>query len=172
VVAESTLDDVRTSSDNTAGVWGRRAALLAMLVVVLVGATGWLGVHARTTHATGGGYDLTVTYPRVARSGLDIPWEVRVVHPGGFSDKITLALSADYFDIIEFQGMHPEPSAETSDGEFVYLTFDPPPSGDVFAASLDTYIQPASQVGRNATVRVIVDGQPVTEVNYSTWLVP
>ena len=170
--AQSTLDDVRTSGDNAAGVRGRRIALITLLVVVIVGATGWLGVRARTAHANGSGYDLTVTYPKVARSGLDVPWELRLEHPGGFSGKITIALSADYFDIFEFQGMHPEPSGETSDGRFVYLTFEPPSAGDVFTTSLDTYVQPASQIGRDATVRAIIDGQPVAEVSYSTWLVP
>ena len=168
----STLDDVRTTGENTAGLRGRRIALTVMLVVVLAGASGWLGVRAQTTTASGGGYDLSVTYPRVARSGLDVPWELRLEHPGGFQDDIVIAVSADYYDIFEFQGMHPEPSDETSDGRFVYLTFKPPPSGDVFTTSLDTYVQPASQIGRHATVRAIIAGQPVAEVSYSTWLVP
>src|SRR4051812_19587507 len=143
-----------------------------MLVIVVAGASGWLGVRAHTEHASGGGYDLTLTYPKVARAGLDIPWELRLVHPGGFTGKITIAVSANYFDIFEFQGMHPEPSDETADGRFVYLTFEPPPTGDVFTTALDTYVQPASQIGRHATVQAIVGGEPVAEVSYSTWLVP
>jgi hypothetical protein len=42
----------------------------------------------------------------------------------------------------------------------------------VFTTSLDTYVQPASQIGRDATVRAIIDDRTVAEVNYSTWLVP
>ena len=168
---DSTLDDVRTTGENRTGVIGRRVALIVLAVIVLAGATGWLGVRAATTHDSNEGYDLSLTYPHIARSGLDIPWELRLVHPGGFSGKITIALSADYFDIFEFQGMHPEPSAETADDEYVYLEFDPPP-GDVFTTALDTYVQPASQIGRDATVAAMVGGQTVAKVNYSTWLVP
>src|SRR3954447_9028143 len=107
--------------ENQRGLWGRRIALVAMFVIVAAGASGWLGVRAHTTSASGAGYDLTLTYPKVARPGLDIPWELRLEHPGGFSGDITIAVSADYFDIFEFQGMHPEPSDETADGDFVYL---------------------------------------------------
>jgi hypothetical protein len=142
-----------------------------MLVVVLVAATGLLGVHSSTAQDTGGEYQLSVTYPHVARAGLDIPWELLLTHPGGFSGKITVALTADYFDIFEFQGMHPQPSDETSTGKFVYLTFEPPP-GDVFRVALDTYVQPSSQIGRDAETAVIIGGSKVASVHYKTWLVP
>ena len=169
---DSTLVDVTTVAENRRSFIGRRVALSLLALVVLLGATGLLGVHAGT--ATGGSadYRLTVTYPHVARSGLDIPWNLRLVHPGGYSSDITVALSADYYDIFEFQGMHPEPSEETSDGRYVYLTFAPPESGDVFAVSLDTYVQPASQIGRKADTAVIIDGHTVARVSYKTWLVP
>jgi hypothetical protein len=51
------------------------------------------------------------------------------------------------------------------------LTFAPPP-GDVFTVSLDTYVQPASQVGRDAVTAVIIGGHKVAQVSYDTWLVP
>ena len=167
----STFDDIVTSAQTRRGSIGRRIALLVMLVVVVVAATGLLGVHAETVRASGSGYQLTLTYPRVARSGLDVPWELRLHHAGGFSGKITVALSANYFDIFEFQGMHPQPSDETATDKFVYLTFSPPP-GDTFTTALDTYVQPASQIGRHAHVAVIVGGHAVAKVSYSTWLVP
>lgn len=143
-----------------------------MAVVVAVGATGWLGVHAGTASASANGYDLTVTYPHVARAGLDIPWNLRLVHAGGFQGDITVAISKDYYDIFEFQGMHPEPSDETADAHFVYLTFSPPKQGDVFTTALDTYVQPGSQIGRKAVTEVLIDNTVVARVNYRTWLVP
>jgi len=151
----------------------RRATLVVLAIIVAVGASGWLGVHAETVSANGAsGYRLTLTYPRVARSGLDIPWELRLTHPGGFANDITVAISANYYDIFEFQGMHPQPSDETSDGRFVYLTFSPPKTGDVFTTSLDTYVQPSSQIGRHATTKVIIQNVTVAQVSYSTLLVP
>jgi len=172
VTADSTLDGVRDTSHNRQGVIGRRVALSVFAVIVAVGATGWLGVHAETKNASSLGYQMTLTYPRVARAGLDIPWNLRLTHPGGLKDDITVAISADYFDIFEFQGFHPEPSDETSDADFVYLTFSPPSKGDTFTLSWDTYVQPSSQMGRNATVKVIVDDVTVASTNYSTVLLP
>jgi hypothetical protein len=171
--ATSTLEDVIGPDRNRRGVIGRRIALTVLAVVVAVGASGWLGVHAETVTADGfDGYHLQLTYPRIARSGLDIPWELRLTHSGGFDGDITVAISANYYDIFEFQGMHPNPSDETSDGKFVYLTFSPPKTGDVFTTSLDTYVQPASQIGRHAVTEVIMHNVVVARVSYTTTLVP
>ena len=81
-------------------------------------------------------------------------------------------MSNRYWDIFEFQGLHPSPSDETATSDFVYLTFSPPTSGDSFSVSLDTYVQPSSQVGRSATTKLIVGGSTMAEVHYKTWLVP
>jgi hypothetical protein len=167
----STLHDLRSMDEQGRGVVGRRLAIGFLLLLVVAGASGWLGVRSWTAHASGDGYDLTLTYPRVARAGLDVAWEVRLEHPGGFDGPITIAVSADYFDIFEFQGMHPEPSDETADEDFVYLTFQPP-DGDVFTTSLDTYVQPSSQIGRDAVAKAVIDGRTVAQVSFSTWLVP
>ena len=169
---DSTTSDVTDAGRNKRGLIGRRVALSFLAVIVAIGATGLLGVHAGTASASSNGYQLTVTYPHVARSGLDIPWNLRLTHPGGFNDDITVAISADYYDIFEFQGMHPEPSDETADSRFVYLTFSPPKHGDVFTTSLDTYVQPASQIGRHAVTEVLIDDEVVARVSYKTWLVP
>lgn len=151
---------------------GRRVALSVLAIVVATGATGWLGVHAETTTASSPGYHLTVTYPRVARAGLDVPWNLRLTSANGFTSNITIAISANYYDIFEFQGMHPEPSDETADAKFVYLTFSPPKTGNVFTTSLDTYVQPAAQVGRHVTTAAMIDGHTVAEVSYSTLVMP
>lgn len=172
MVDESTIQDVTGVERNRRGHLGRRVALGVIALIVAVGASGWLGVHAETTSATGPGYHLSITYPRVARAGLDIPWELRLTSETGFDTDITIGISADYYDIFEFQGMHPEPSDETSDGKFVYLTFSPPKTGNVFTTSLDTYVQPAAQVGRHATTFAQIGGQTVASVSYTTWVMP
>ena len=154
------------------GVVSRRIVLGLMALVVLVGAAGFLGVKARTVSASGSGYTMTLTYPQLARPGLDIPWRLTLRHPGGFSGDITVAVSNRYWDIFEFQGLHPSPSDESANSKFVYMTWDPPPTGDSFSVSLDTYVQPSSQVGRHATTALIVGDSQVAEVRYTTWLVP
>ncbi len=163
---------VEGDSTRTSGRMARRLLLTLLLVVVLLGAGGAFGVRSGHVTNTAGGYTLGVTYPWIARSGLDVPWQVQVRHPGGFEEDIVIAVTADYFDIFETQGFHPEPDSETADGEFVYLTFTAPPAGEVFRADFDAYIQPASQLGRTARVQLLVGGRPVAEVSYRTWLVP
>jgi hypothetical protein len=168
---DSTLRDVRPVQ------WGPRStrvrtALVAVLaLVVAAGATGLLGVHSGSTTASADGWTVSVTSARIARAGLDVPWKVEVHRDGGFAGPLTLAVTADYFDIFESQGLDPEPAAETSDGERLYWTFDPPP-GEDFAVDFDAYIQPSSQLGASGEVAVLEAGVPVVTVPFRTWLVP
>jgi hypothetical protein len=165
------LVDVQDPSKERQGRAGRRIAIGLITLVVLVGATGFLGVHARTVNANANGYSLTVVYPQVARAGLDVPWRATVHHAGGFSSDITLAVSSHYFDIFETQGFHPNPSAESATPEYYYLTFSRPP-GDTLEVSYDAYIQPGSQLGRHANTAVLINNVEMVRVGYRTWLVP
>ena len=169
--AVGTAADVEEAS-HPAVPWVRRVALAAMALVVAAGLTGLLGVHTSEASARHDGYTLTLHYPGVARAGLDTTWQVEVTHPGGFGKELTLAVTGDYFDIFETQGFHPEPSAETSQGDDVWLTFDTPPLGGPFIVDYDAYIQPASQRGSPATISVIVDDAPVVSVDITTVLFP
>ena len=38
-----------------------------------------------------------MTYPEVARAGLDTPWQVTVEHVGGFEKELTIAVTGSYF---------------------------------------------------------------------------
>lgn len=170
----STLADVRPAVAAVRGRHWRTLAVVLLAVLVLLGAVGVFGVRSRTVRATGGGYDLSLTFPRVARAGLDVPWHVRLRRAGGFGGQksVTLAVTARYFDIYETQGFHPEPDSETRDGDLLYLSFTPPPTGQVFEVDFDTYVQPSSQLGRSARLSVVSGGQPVVGVPFTTWLVP
>ncbi|WP_432493863.1 hypothetical protein [Kineococcus gypseus] len=149
----------------------RRAAVVVLLAVVLAGAAGLFGVRSATATASGGGYELRLTYPRTARAGLDAPWQLRVRAERGFGDSVVVAVTADYFDVWEQQGWVPAAASETADGEWYLLTFDPPP-GDVFELTFDGYLQPGSQLGRDGRVAIVVDGRRAVEVPFSTWLAP
>jgi hypothetical protein len=169
---DSTLRDVRMPAVGPVRAWPRRAGQLLLLVIVLLGAFGWLGVHSRTTSSAANGYTLTVTYPQVARSGLDVPFRV-VLHRdiGVLPSDVKLAISEDYFRIFETQGFYPEPDSSTNDGTFVYFTFKSPPAA-TFMFEYDAYVQPASQLGKDATIRAIADGRQVAQVSIHTWLAP
>lgn len=168
--SESTLADV-PPGDSTRAAWGRRLGLLLLLMIVLVGATGGLGVHSRSTTTQGNGYTLEVRYPQAARSGLDVPWRVIVHKPGGFTAGVTIAVSTEYFRMFETQGFYPDADSSSNDGTFVYFNFDRP-EGEDFVMDYDAYIQPSAQLGKSATVRLIVGGTVEASASIRTWLVP
>jgi hypothetical protein len=168
---DTTLRDVRMGDEGPPARWGRRVGTVALLVVVVAGALGLFGVRSRTVATTANGYTLSVTYPQVARAGLDVPLRVRIHHAGGFPDMITLAVTSDYFRMFETQGFYPDADSATNDGDFVYLTFTTP-EGDDFVIDYDAYIQPASQIGKRATIKLIVAGAVVARTSLHTWLVP
>ncbi|MEE2059299.1 hypothetical protein [Rhodococcus artemisiae] len=170
-IPDSVLDDVGTFARSPTVAWIRRGAVVLLAVIVLVGLTGRLGVYSATTHASGGEYELHLEYPRIARPGLDVPWNLTVRKPGGFTEPVVIAVDSDYFDMFESQGWTPEPSAETSDAARTYMTLDPPP-GDTLTLSFDAYIQPSSQTGASGSVSVYENGIDVVTVDFMTWVAP
>ncbi len=111
-----TLGDIRTAAAGPRPTGWRRILVGLLVLIVGAGATGLLGVHSTTGTGSGDGYEVTVEYAAVARAGLDVPWQVQVRRAGGFGGPVTLAVTADYFDIYEEQGLDPQPTAESSDG--------------------------------------------------------
>ena len=168
VSRDSTLRDVR--GDPHVGKWARRIGLAVLLVIVVAGAFGVLGVHSRTTTKHAGGYALRITYPQVARAGLDVPFRVHVSYPTA-PKSITIAISSDYLRMFETQGWYPNPDTQTNDGRFVQFTFNSPPAHGM-ELEYDAYVQPAAQIGKHATVQVLVGGTVVVQTTIRTWLVP
>jgi hypothetical protein len=171
IIPASTLEGLESGEEGRVAVWVRRGFLVLLLCFVLAGVLGLLGVHTTTSHASEDGWTVSLRHASIARSGLDAPWEVTVTRTGGFDDDVVLAVTGDYFDIFESQGFNPEPSDETRDGSTRYLTFTEPP-GETLKVSYDAYIQPASQVGRSATVSVVDAGRRVASVDFRTFLMP
>lgn len=157
-----------------AGPWAlhlRRLGLALLAVLVAADLSGLLGTRTGSKTVEGDGYTMRLLYPAFGRAGLDVTWQVRVHHIGGFSDPIVLRVTGDYFDIFESQGLHPEPSSQTRDATGLVLTFDPP-SGDTFVVDYDAYVQPASQRGRHARLVLLSHGAPIAAVRFTTYLWP
>lgn len=167
----STLENVRGQDAEPRSVAWRRVGTGVLAVIVAAGLLGLLGDRTAVRTATGDGYTMTLTYPASARTGLDRPWELEVTSESGFGAEITVAVTADYFDFYEHQGIAPEPAEETRDGEFLYWTFTAP-QGATFRMSVDHYVQPASQVGGSGTVALVVDGEQVAPIDFTTVLFP
>lgn len=167
----STLSGIETTGEGSIAAWSRRGFLIVLALFVIAGLLGFLGVRTSTARTEMAGWSLTVEHATTARTGLDVPWQVTVNHPGGFGQELTLAVTGDYFEIFESQGFDPEPSDETRDGHTLYLTFQAPP-GDTFVVAYDAYVQPSAQAGRDGTVAVMVDGEPVAATDFRTRLLP
>lgn len=165
------LENVRGADAEPRSVVGRRISMAVLLAVLLAGLLGLLGDRDVTRTAEADGYTLSLTYPQTARTGLDRPWQLEITSENGFDDEITLAVTADYFDIYEHQGIDPELADATRDGIYLYWTFTAP-EGDTFRVSLDQYIQPASQVGDSGVVALMVDGERVAPIEFSTFIFP
>jgi hypothetical protein len=169
---DSTLSPTRDVAAVQRAQHGRRAAILAMWLLVVAGAVGVFGVHSATVTASAGGFHASLDYAQVARAGWDVPWHLVVTKDGGFgSGTVTVAVSRSFFDIYETQGFHPSPEAETSDDQYVYLEFSPPP-GDTLVVDYDAYIQPMAQLGRRSHLKVITDGQERVGLQWRTFLFP
>lgn len=169
---DSTLADVAGPDRPDHGLWARRAAVLLLVLLQLTAATGWLGVHSGTVRADRDGYMLAVTYPVVARAGLDVPLTVRVRAPRDIDEDVVIGISSAYFRMFETQGFFPEPSEVAADADTIWMTFSPPPSGRDLVIDYDAYIQPSSQRGKSAEIRLLTGGVERASVTISTTLIP
>ena len=168
----STLDTVHEPTVRSSGVRARRIGTTVLTLFVLAGLVGVFGVRESTVHGSGGGYDVSVHHASVARAGSDVPWRVTIRREDGFDSAVTLALTADYLRIYEHQGWFPEPTDQTRDGEWLYLTFAAP-QGPELVIDLDAYVQPNAPVGAGGEVSVVdADGALVAVTKFSTRLVP
>ena len=167
----STLPDAPSPERLRLGRAARRVFIVLLFVFIGLGLAGVLGVRTGTVSATGGGYELEVTYARVTRPGLATPWSTTVRHPGGFEGPITIAVSSEYFDMFDENGLDPDPSGATADGEYVYWEFEPP-DGDVLEVSFDARIEPARQWGRDGVSRLMDGNRVIAEARYKTWVLP
>jgi hypothetical protein len=169
--AYSTVPDARPLERLRSSRASRRIFIALLFIFLALGLAGVLGVRTGTVSATGGGYEIEVEFARVTRPGLATPWSTTVRHPGGFDGPITIAVSSEYFDMFDENGLDPDPDGATADGEFVYWEFQPP-AGDVFEVSFDARIEPARQWGREGVSR-LMDGETVlAEARYRTWVLP
>ncbi len=169
----STLPSRREPADVRRSRTQRRVGLVALSVFVLAGAVGLLGTHTSTTTVQGGGYEVTATYPRIARPGHAVRVQVEVRLAGGFaSEPVRLRYATDWFEMFDENAFTPQPDTETAGPGYTQSEFLPPP-GEVFVMTVDTRIEPARQRGEDGFFSVVgADGRPVVTAEVNTWIWP
>jgi hypothetical protein len=149
----------------------RTAILVVFLLFVLAGLLGFFGVrtgHARATASNG--VEVELTYPRIARPALAIPFAVHITNLEQVESDVVVRIRSSYLAMFDENGMSPEPADETDDGEWTTWVFDRPPAG-VLDVSLDTRVEPGVQWKRNGAVIVRTDGQEA-RIDFRTWIAP
>lgn len=164
-------DDVADASAARRARAARQIILTLVAVLVLIGATGFLGVRTGTVSAEGDGYTLTATYGSVTRPGLATPFSVEVTRAGGFENGFELAVASSFLEAFDENGLDPEPVSSRGDGTWTTWGFDRP-DGDRFELSFDARLEPAVQWKRPGAVQLLVAGRVVTEVAFTMWVMP
>ena len=151
----------------------RRFFVLLLTAFLVLGLAGVFGVKTTTVSASGGGYELEVTYARSGRPGLAAPWSVEITREGGFDDNVVVSTTSSYFDLFDENGFEPDPESSWSSGEDIVWEFKQP-EGDTLTIGLDARIGPSIQdlSPPEATTSVLVDGEPVVSVTYRTRVWP
>jgi hypothetical protein len=145
--------------------------LSVFLLFVIAGLLGLFGVktaHAQSTASNG--VHVELTYPRIARPALAIPFAVHITNLEGVSSDVVVRIRSSYLAMFDENGMSPEPADETDDGEWTTWVFDRPPSG-VLDVSLDTRVEPGVQWRRDGAVVVRTDDSQ-TRIDFRTWIAP
>ncbi|SEE17314.1 hypothetical protein [Jiangella alba] len=151
----------------------RRVGIVALVLLVLAALTGLLGPRAATTTASGDGYELIVRHGQITRSGLPVPLEITLTRPGGFDGPVTLAVSRDLLDRLDFNNWSPNPDGESVGPDRVEYEFTPP-RGDTLHVLLDARTAPGQLPGLGRYSVAVVDdtGAAVAEVRFRMAVLP
>ena len=152
---------------------GRRLFFALLCLFLLAAFAGLLGARTGEATATGGGYELSVTHPSVTRPGLAVNLSIELRRQGGFEGTVTVAVTSSYLDILDENGLDPDPAVATTDDEHVVWTFDAPDQGDTMTISVDARIEPSVQFKRaEGSVAVLENGQAVATADFRTLVLP
>ena len=150
---------------------GRRIAIVALVLFVLAGVAGVFGYRTGKVSATGGGYAMRLSYPSVGRPGMPIQWILHLHRDGGLPPSVTIATSIGYVDLLDMNGIEPEPDSETMTGDRVLWTFTTPEADDMTIV-VDAFVSTNAHRGASAVTSVMEGGAPVVQVSYHTRVAP
>ena len=148
----------------------RRGGLAVFTAFVLLGLCGQLGVRSSTVRQRSGALSASLTFARVARPSLAVPYRLVISRAGGFDAPVEVRISSRYLEALDMNGINPEPAEQSSDESDLILTFDPPDS-DELTVWFDSRIEPGAQWRVRATTTVN-NGEERLRFDATTWILP
>ena len=149
----------------------RRVGIAALVLIVAAGLSGFLGYRSGRVSASGGGYELSLSFPLVGRPGVPIQWILHVHRDAGLPEHLDVGTSVGYFDVLDMNDVEPQPSSSTQVGDRVVWTFDTTGGPDL-TILVDAFVATNAHVGASAVTSVLQDGRPVASVAYTTRVAP
>jgi hypothetical protein len=97
---------------------------------------------------------------------------VSTVDGSALPDTVTISLTTSYFAMFDLNGLSPTPSSSFSTEQWARWSFDVPPGESSLRIDLDVRLEPAVQWVRSGSAVLELDGEPVTSVDFATWVMP
>lgn len=152
----------------------RAVSFLLVGLTVGLAAIGLLGVRSTTTTEQARGYTIEVSHASVTRPGLATPFgvEVSTADDAELPPTITIRIDASYLAMFDDHGMEPTPDDSYNTTEWTWWTFEIPEGRSTFLVEIDARIEPSVQWGRHGSAVLELEGDPVVEAEFSTWVMP
>jgi hypothetical protein len=151
----------------------RRVVVCLLSLFLLLGVLGVFGPRTAETSASGEGWEISVTYPRVTRPGLGARVSFEIRRPGGFDLPVVLAVESSYFDAFDESTLEPEPVESTADASRSIWTFASPTAGDTLTVDVSGRVEPGAQLEQlKGRASILVADRPAVSVRWKTFTTP
>jgi hypothetical protein len=151
----------------------RRLVFCLLTAFLVLGVVGVLGPRTGETSATGEGWEVAVTYPRITRPGLSARVTFEIRRPGGFDLPAVLAVESSYLDAFDESSVEPEPVEATADASRSIWTFAAPTSGDTLVVDVSGRVEPGLQLRKlSGRAEIVVADRPAVSVAWKTYVTP
>jgi hypothetical protein len=137
-------------------VWWRRAALLVIAAVPVLGLLSVFGQHATSVTYRSPAASLLINSPTHLRGGLLFTTEIVITPRSPLSDA-RLYLDNGWFQAMSLNGVAPQPSDETAQGGWQIWDFGKIPAATVFHLWISWQTNPTN-LGRHSQAVALYDG--------------
>jgi hypothetical protein len=137
-------------------VWWRRAALTLIAAVPVLALFNVFGQHARPVTFQSPAASLVINSPAHVRGGLVFTTEI-VITPHQELRDAKLYLANGWFEAMSLNGVAPQPSTETAQGNWQVWDFGKIPAGTAFHVWISWQVNPTN-IGQHPQTMELYDG--------------